>query len=263
MEEPEGSVPRLPDEVWAEIRRYLDQEELIQAQIDLARTSKQLYAVFGGYAFVQNQEQLNQALANPDPVTAIVLLPEAGMLTVEQAPAAGQVPIVSYGETAVTAGSLHVRAPVHITASGDAYVQASGSATVTASGDAEVHAHNSVTVTASGDAGVNAHGSATVTASGDAKVWAYDQAQVAAYGTTTVKAYGQAEVAVYDSAKVAAEGTTTAIGEGDGVVIFWAGDLQAPSLQATDRTTIRQIGQAEVHNSFDQLERDHPAPGRG
>ncbi len=245
MEENQDAAEmQLPDELWGEIGRLVDQPDFLETQIALARTSKQTYAVFGGYLFAPDQAALDAALAHKGQAKAIVLT-VSGLL-VSRAPASvtpqGQpTPNVSLGSaTAITSGSVSIRKAA-VTASDDAYVDASSGPTVTASGDARVYAYSGSVVTASGNAYVEAFSGSTVTASGNAEVHAHPGSTVTASGTAQVKAYAG----------------STVTGQGSQVVIF---SLPGAKVNADDPRTVRQATEDDKYLTFAELEAKYPAP---
>ncbi len=166
-------------------------------------------------AVVHTQQALDTALASPAAVR-IVVVPH-GDVAIATAPVNSQTAIAVYDtRPAGSRDTVSVTAPIHVTASGTAHVDAYGSSKVTASDNTYVKASGSSQVTASDTTYVKASGSSQVTASDTTYVKASGSSQVTASGTAHVEAWqsskvtasGTAHVDAYDSSEVTASGNT-------------------------------------------------------
>ena len=136
------------------------------------------------YVCVRTQEELDEALANPEHKYGwhiiVVCSPRGVWLKIGDS--RGQDVVASGEATVEAAGRARVRALDHATiiAYVDATVIAHGDATVIAHGDATVRAFDNVTV--------ESFGNSIVTVMGDASVKAHDRTAVRAYDDSRVKA---------------------------------------------------------------------------
>ncbi|MEV6683602.1 hypothetical protein AB0N09_43225 [Streptomyces erythrochromogenes] len=203
-------LPELPPEIWGEIGRCLSMKDLAA----LARADKELHDRFWGGVTVHTQDELDEALQRHG-LWFIVI--EGGGLTMS-APQVEETPVIAVTDVLVTAGEVHARDGIHITATGSAQVGADGQAQVTAYDQVHVFAFGQSVVTAYDQAHVSAHEQAYVTAHGHASVSAYTQTQVAAHEHATVNAFGQAHVTAYDQAEVHAYRQTRVTAHDEAIV---------------------------------------------
>ncbi|MEV6683504.1 F-box protein [Streptomyces erythrochromogenes] len=231
--EEHGTCPELPSELWDQIWDCVPMSDLLrlsQVNHDFHQRLDKVEAA--------NQAELTAALTTPN-LTLIVVTGDN--LRLDPEPVSGAY-VVTTRDIAITAGRVHVRENVHVTATGNAWVHATGQARVTAADIAHVFAHGHTQVTAYGLASVRAQDQVRVTAHGDSVVEAHGNAQVTAHGQVDVSVLDQAHATAHHLATVWAQDDAT-VDAHDQTDVYASHRAQ---VTARDRANVYAHDQAQV-----------------